>query len=340
MVTQMELEMNTDGVYCTRCGARYSRRKGFFPVSYSVLYKGIGFLHICRDCVDAIYNTYFEVCHDQAAAVRQVCRKLDVYWSKTIYEQVTRKSTPRSIMTQYLAKLSSVTNSGKCYDDTLMEEGSMWAFPGMDVQDVFVPISESEDDDEAKRVSDEIIAFWGSGYTPSMYMELERRKKYYLERLNNRGELDVGTEILVRQICNLEVSIARDSAAGKSIEKSVNSLNNLLGSLNIKPTQRRDEEMEAELSSTPLGVWIYKFENKRPLPEVDEQLKDVNHIKKYIFTWMGHLCKMLDIKNGYTKLYEEEIERLRVEKPQYDGDDEEALLCQAYSESCEDGEDG
>ena len=141
----------------------------------------------------------------------------------------------------------------------------------------------------------------------------------------------MGTEILIRQICNLEVSIARDSAAGKSIEKSVNALNSLLGSLNIKPAQRKDDELEAELSSTPLGVWIYRFENKRPLPEIDDQLKDVNHLKKYIFTWMGHLCKMLGVKNGYTKLYDEEIERLRVEKPEYDGDDDEALMSHAYS---------
>lgn len=165
-----------------------------------------------------------------------------------------------------------------------------------------------------------------------MYAELERRKKYYLSRLKNQGELDVGTEILIRQICNLEVNIARDSAVGKSIEKSVNTLNNLLGSMNMKPAQRRDDELEAEMSSTPMGVWIYRFENKRPLPEVDEDLKDVNHLKKYIFTWMGHLCKMLGVQNGYTKMYEAEIDRLRVDKPEYDGDDDEALLSQAYSE--------
>ena len=102
--------------------------------------------------------------------------------------------------------------------------------------------------------------------------------------------------------------------------------------MNIKPAQRKDDELEAELSSTPLGVWIYRFENKRPLPEIDDQLKDVNRLKKYIFTWMGHLCKMLGVKNGYTKLYDEEIDRLRVEKPEYDGDDDEALMSHAYSE--------
>lgn len=85
------------------------------------------------------------------------------------------------------------------------------------------------------------------------------------------------------------------------------------------------------MSSTPLGVWLWRYENKRPLPEIDESLKDVNHIKKYIFTWMGHLCKMVGVKNGYTKLYEEEIERLRVEMPEYDDDEEEDLLINAYS---------
>ena len=32
------------------------------------------------------------------------------------------------------------------------------------------------------------------------------------------------------------------------------------------------------------------------------------------------------------KLYDEEIDRLRVEKPEYDGDDDEALMSHAYSE--------
>ena len=329
----MEFEVGNDGIYCHRCGTKYPQRKRYYPVNYGVLYKGVGYLPYCKECIDTIYNGYLEVCREPEAAARQVCRKLDLYWNKSLFEQATRKSTPRTLMSMYLSRLSAASYTGKCYDDTLSEEGSLWSFPGATVQEIYVPTSEAgEDAEEASRkISDEIIAFWGNGYSPSMYMELEQRKKYYLTKLKDRGELDVGTEILVRQICNLEVSIARDSAAGKSIDKSVNSLNNLLGSLNLKPTQRRDEEIEAELSSTPMGVWIYRYENKRPLPEIDEQLKDVNHLKKYVFTWMGHLCKMLNIKNGYTRLYEEEINRLRVEKPEYDGDDDEALMSRVYS---------
>ena len=40
---------------------------------------------------------------------------------------------------------------------------------------------------------------------------------------------------------------------------------------------------------------------------------------------------MMNIKNGYTRMYEEEIDRLRVERPEYDGDDDETLLNDSYS---------
>lgn len=42
----MALEMNTDKVICPTCGAGYSKRKGFFPVSYGELYKGLGISRI------------------------------------------------------------------------------------------------------------------------------------------------------------------------------------------------------------------------------------------------------------------------------------------------------
>ena len=48
---------------------------------------------------------------------------------------------------------------------------------------------------------------------------------------------------------------------------------------------------------------------------------------------MGHVSKMLGLKNTYTRLYEQEIERLRVEKPEYEDEDDETLLIDSYSES-------
>lgn len=333
----MAMEISADKISCFKCGKPFSTRRGNFYTNYSNLYKGVGYLPYCKHCVDAMYEEYFSQCKDPKMAVRQMCRKLDIPWSEKLFDSAMKTSSPYNIMSKYLPKLSGPTYVGQSYDNTLLKEGTLWNFTLDDMSPAGQLIAKTRQDDgltddNEKIVPEEWESFWGSGYTYEMYEELEKRKEYYMSKLQQDGSLDIGTEVLIKQICNLEVSIARDTAAGKSIDKSVNALNTVIGSLNLKPTQKKNEDMEEKYITTPLGVWLYRYENERPLPETPEELKDVNHIKKYIFTWMGHLCKMLGIKNGYTKLYEKEIERLRVEKPEYEDDDEEDLLIDSYSE--------
>lgn len=336
----MPIEMSSDKAICAKCGTAYTRRKGYFPVSYAVLHKGIGYIPVCKECIDTMYNSYLAQCNDAKKAVRQMCRKLDLYWSDSVYEVVARKSTTRSMMTQYIAKINTVTYVGKSYDDTLSGEGTLWSFGAVDgVADAPSAIETTPQPEEPKEpevtideISEDVVAFWGSGYTPAMYLELEQRRSYWMSRFPQDTELDIGTEALIRQICSLELDINRDRAAGRSVDKSVTALNTLLGSANLKPVQKKQDDADAALTNTPLGVWLYRYENKRPLPEIDDDLKDVNRIKRYVFTWMGHLCKMLGIKNTYSKLYEDEIARLRVEKPEYDGDDDETLMMDVLSE--------
>ena len=327
--------MTSDKAICTRCGKAYSKRKGFFPTSYSENYKGLGYTHICKACIDELYGKYLTQCGSSRDAVRQVCRKLDLYWHDSIFDKINSKSTARTIMTQYMTKLNGVALAGRSYDNTLLDEGTLWSF-GSTIKTDNVSESKDEpspvDDEFEETVPEETIAFWGTGYTSSMYKDLEQRRQYWMSRFPEGTELDIGTEALIRQICNLEIDINRDRVAGKSIDKSVNALNNLLGSASLKPTQRK-EDLDSSVSSTPLGVWLYRFENERPLPDIDDELKDVNGLKKYVFTWMGHLCKMMGIKNGYTRLYEDEISRLRVERPEYDDDDDETLLIDSYSDN-------
>lgn len=338
----MALEMNTDKIICPICGTGYIKRKGYFPVSYGKLYKGIGYMPYCRSCIDSIYSQYLAQCKDSKIAVRQTCRKLDLYWNENIFDSVVKKSSIRSLMTQYIVRINSVSCAGKSYDDTLLDEGALWSFnTSQDTEDLQPEASEentTSDDDVTDdiEIPQSVIDFWGSGYPSEMYVQLEQRRKYYASKFpdafSNSGGNDIGSDVLMRQLCNLEVSISKDAASGKSIDKSVNSLNTLIGSLNLKPAQKKSDEMDSSIANTPMGVWLFRYENKRPLPEIDKSLQDVNHIKKYVFTWFGHICKMLGIKNGYTRMYEEEIDRLRVEKPEYEDEDDETLLIDAYSE--------
>lgn len=320
---------------CSKCGKGYSNRKTGFSVSYAECHKGAGSLHICKDCVNRLYEGYLAECKDDTkAAVRQMCRKLDLYWSEAIYKYAVSKNTDRTVFSSYLSRVNSISNAGKSYDDTLIEEGTLWRFETMtNDRETPQPIyTMAVEDTPEIEITDEIVSFWGAGYTPEMYATLEQRLSYWKKELEAEGvDFNLGVKAVIRQICSIELDINRDRAEGKPVDKLVNTLNTLLGSANLKPTQKKDVAMEEELSTTPLGVWIWRYENKRPLPEIDDSLKDVNHIKKYIFTWMGHLCKMVGVKNGYTKMYEDEIARLRVEMPEYDDEDEEDLLIEAYS---------
>lgn len=327
----MAIQVDSPRSVCSKCGTDYSRQKGYFPVSYAVLHKGVGHTHICRDCIDALYNGYLAQCNNAKDAVRQVCRKLDLYWSDNVYHLVEKKSTTRSMMTQYITKVNSVTYAGKSYDDTLLEEGTLWNF-GQNMIDkskesLDDPVEELPDTPEDKDIdiSEDVIAFWGTGYTSEMYEALEQRRAYWMSRLPD-ADIDIGTEAIIRQICSLELDINRDRAAGRSVDKSVTALNTLLGSASLKPAQKKDIS-DAGIDNTPFGVWIQRWENQRPIPEPDPELEDVDGIIRYISIWyFGHLCKMLGIKNSYCKLYEDELAKMRIERPEYDDEDDETMF--------------
>ena len=84
---------------------------------------------------------------------------------------------------------------------------------------------------------------------------------------------------------------------------------------------------------------IDKWENEEPIPEPKEEWKDVDGIVKYITVWFfGHLCKMLNIKNSYCRMYEEEIKKLTVERPNLYEDDESAFN-DIFTNAEKDGDD-
>lgn len=331
------IEVNASSSTCRKCGTAYGRLKGYFPVSYSYLYKGTGYLPYCKDCVDGMFAAYLQECKDSKVAVRQMCRKLDLYWSEKVYEAVEKQNSTRSMMTSYITKINAVKLASKSYDDTLREEGVLWlepkAYANMETVITGVDIS-----DEALNVSDDIVLFWGPGYTPSMYMELENRRKYWMSKYPQEAELDIGTEALIRQICSLEIDINKARMEGKPIDKYVNSLNTVLGSANLKPTQKK-EDADAELEKMPLGVGIHKWEYSRPLPPTPKEKRDINQVIKNITTWyLGHACKMVGIRNSYCKMYEDAMAELRVENPDHAEEDDDTLLNSVFGDLEESGD--
>ncbi len=333
------LEISSNSIICRRCGEAYGRNKGNFLVSRAALYKGTGYLPYCKRCVEEMFQEYLmNESISSADAVRQVCRKLDLYWNEAIFNSAEKVSTVHSLITSYISKLSAVKYAGKCYDDTLREENALWIWPNK-YDEIEPPVNpncvEPEDDID---VPDEIVSFWGPGYSSTMYLELEDRFKYWISKYPENYQLDPGEEALLRQICNLEIDINHERAAGKPIDKIANTLNSILGSANLKPSQKKDDA-DAELENMPLGVGIQKWEFNRPLPETEKSKRDIRGVIRNITTWyLGHACKMVGLRNSYTKMYEDAMNEYRVSRPEYDEEDDDTLLSDIFGSSSESGD--
>lgn len=319
------MEINSSSTICRSCGKAYGRLKGYFPVSYAPLYKAVGYLPYCNDCIDSFYDGYLKTNSDEKYATKQMCRKLDLYWNESIFESVQKKSAGKSLMRSYIARTNNVNTAGRSYDDSIRESG------GAIDSFAYSPVVNTEDLDSS--VSEEIRSFWGPGYTSQMYLELQERYDFFISQLPEGVELDVGTKTLIRQIAAAELDINKDRAAGKSVEKKQTALNTLLNNSLLKPAQKSDES-DSMIEDTPMGVWIRRWENQRPIPEPDPELKDVDGIIKYIEVWFkGHLSKMLNIKNTYSKMYEDEIAKLRIDRPEYEDDDDETLFNEIFGDN-------
>lgn len=334
---------------CRMCGTAYGKLNGYFYKSNQQLYKGVGYMSICKRCVDFMYENYLAECGSARDAARQVCRKLDMFWDETNFNAAEKNNNSRNAMTSYITRLTAYKYAGKSYDNTLSLEGILWEFADTREAELKRLQQEKQDKIEAEiaaleaelnaepeevepqePVPDDIKDMWGTGYSDDMYRELEQRRQYWMVQLAKDGVdlSQTSTQALLRQIVATELEINRGRTAGSDVDKKINTLNTLLGSAALKPSQQKvgDEE------DSPLGVWTWKYEHEKPLPEIDEKLKDKNGIRKYITIWLkGHLAKMVGLKNSYSQMYEDEIKRLTVDKIEYDDDTDDSFLADLFS---------
>jgi hypothetical protein len=68
---------------------------------------------------------------------------------------------------------------------------------------------------------------------------------------------------------------------------------------------------------------IQKFEETRPIPDPDPDLADVDKIGKYISVFfLGHLAKMIGIKNKYSKMYDDYMKQYSAKRREFKGDED------------------
>lgn len=317
--------------YCCRCRRHHTRQKTNYPNSHSPLFRGNnGYLPICSNCLDELYDHYKEALGSGEEAIKRICLKFDIYWSPKVYAMIDKTNTTASRIRTYISKTNLINYIDKTYDDTLDEEYQAQRENANMVTNTDNEYVVADDDTEEGNVGGEtkerivipshVLQYWGPGLTPDMYPMLEARRKYWLSKLPEGVISDPAEEALLRQICNLEVIVNKDMANGNPIQQNVNTINSLIGSLNMKPSQKKENEG----TYVPFGCEIEKFEEESPIIEEDETFTDVDNIRKNVIAWFtGSLCKTAGIKNEYSDYFDEEIEKYSVKRPESLLDEEE-----------------
>ena len=320
--------------FCCRCGKYFSRQQTNFPTSRSGLYAGNnGFLPICKNCVGEIFQYYLNEFNDPYKACETVCSRFDIYYDKQTFEGFIATCTPAIMMTSYIGRIAISEHKAKCYDDYLREKEVLDAETSAETQKL---IKEQD-----AHIIEKGRLEWG--------LSLEAEDYEYLDSefadWNARCAVDGKTrESLVREICVLKLLQNKALLSGdiETYNKLSATLQKTYTTAELTPKQESDAKRAAE---KPMGVMIEMFENERPIPEPSKEWEDVDGIQRLIRVFfIGHLCKMLGIKNKYSAEYEDFMAEYSAVVPDDIEDDSEDiydyLMEHGFSDTEPEEEDG
>ena len=312
---------------CCTCGKKYTKQSGNFSYSQSPLFKGNNsFLPICNNCLENLVEQYTELLGSQNEAIKRVCLHWDMYFNESTLNSTKKIDANRSRIKNYVKNCNLFQNAGKTYDTYLKEINS-------ERIDTINDLEELKQDKEIK-VSQKTIKFFGLGYTPEQYRFLQDQYDDWTHRHECRTK---SQEEVFKNLCIAQLNIQIAQQTGGKVKDAMDSFQNLLGTANLKPCQTNENALADQ---NTFGTLIKKWENEKPISEPDPEWKDVDGIARYIHIYfLGHLCKMMGIKNSYSRMYDEEMEKYRVEKPEYEGDDEALFDAVFSSKSNKDDDD-
>lgn len=310
-------------LHCLHCNDVYDSNE--FYDSDSEWHESICKIPYCIKCLDNFYQDYFkkykelEYPNPDRKAIERICMTLDIYYSDKIFDSAIKDSkvrTDATLIALYLKQVKLYQYRKKNYDTTIHDkykimkdaDSSMSVYTEQDVQ-------QSEDIKDA-------IKFFGSGFSDDDYIFLHEQYTDW----TTRHECETKSqEEVFKQICFTQLELLKATRA-KQDTKDLNAT--FLKQLEAAKLQPKQNKGETVSDTQTFGTLIDKWENTRPIPEIDEDLQDVDKIGLYLDVFFkGHLAKMMGLKNGLSNLYTNFMKKYTVEKPEYnDNEDGEALF--------------
>lgn len=310
--------ISVDEMYCLRCGKKYNLSE--FIGSDSELHEAICKIPYCKDCVEEMYQNYLKkykrqkVENPEKMAIERMCMILDLYYSDEAFNSALKEKNKKigySLIKYYIKHIKLYKYRNRTYDNTIKEK----------YKDGFsnVDLYSDEDIEKYNKKPENIkaaIKLFGSGFSDDDYRFLYNQYSDWTTRHECQTKAQ---EEVFKQICFTQLELLKANRKGEDTKDLTSTFQKLLDTAKLQPKQNSGDTVSR---SQTFGTLIDKWENTRPLPDIDEDLKDVDKIGKYInIFFKGHLSKMMGIKNSYCKAYDDFIQKYSVKKPEYESDD-------------------
>ena len=331
-------KVKKDKYPCLCCGKSYVDSS--YYNSNSVFYNGTGKIPYCKNCIEKFYQHFLTKYKDEGylmperMAVKRLCMALDVYYREDIFNSSLKRSNEEDIntspMSQYMRviQLYQYNRNKETYDNTLIKD-----IEKEQEKEVIMgtPVVVSDDFEADEKTID----FFGAGFSNNDYKFL---KKEYNDWTSRHECITKAQEEVFKDICFNRLQNLKALQKGEDTKDITASFQKMLDSGKLQPKQNSGD---TTADNQTFGTLIDKWENTRPLPEIDEELKDVDKIAWYIDVFFkGHLSKMMGLKNGLSNLYTKFMKKYTVEKPEYnDEENSEVLFDAIFGNSSSDSDD-
>lgn len=312
--------MDRKVLFCSVCGKPQSTNEAFYKDERFIS----GRFPICKRCllkmVEQRKNDKDEP-NETKESVRHVLRMLDLPYLNDVYENCVKgaqdgvkEKNRHSPFTTYIVMMLSLPQ----YKDKHWEHSEF--------EEEYYDFESEDDINENSRIYKQAKKHFGNGYSPQDLIFLENEYQDWIKRYACENKAQ---EILFKRICFKELEIDKAQKAGRDTKELDKTLQDLMGSMALKPNQNNSNALT---EAKTFGQLIQKWENEKPIPEPDEEFRDVNKIGMYLDVFFkGHLARMMGLKNAFSHTYEKFIKKYTVDKPQYDEDtDSETLFDQIF----------
>lgn len=225
---------------------------------------------ICKSCVVERYEQLLGLYEgNSSVAFQHLCFNLDIFYDVELYLQCAEKDN-------FIGEYMRLSNTKDRRDKTSLNN----KLPNGDVSYVAT--------DANSHIPQELVDFWGEGFSGNTYSKLEKKYKKYTKHYPSDS---LQEQEIIKNLCELEVmrEECRLKGDNNGYDKLTKQVRNAMDDLNVLPSKM---QKYGESDKITPGQLILKVETTEPIPEKHPEFDDVDKIEWWVDRYLARPIRL------------------------------------------------